>query len=130
MIDLRAGGFKGSVRFGLLIAAIAAAGLSACGRGDDAWTAPPSGAAVVDTPAEAGYLAPPRVTGAAREGEAMRIAGTAAPGARVRIGPPRGQAQFVDADAEGRWSVQIRLSIGTPAADERRRATERIGVGV
>jgi alpha-amylase len=37
---------------------------------------------------------------------------------------------FVEADAEGRWSVQIRLSIGTPAADQARRSTERIGVGV
>ena len=37
---------------------------------------------------------------------------------------------FVEADAEGRWSVQIRLSIGTAAADQRRRSTEKIGVGV
>ncbi|MEX2091445.1 MAG: alpha-amylase/4-alpha-glucanotransferase domain-containing protein, partial [Pirellulales bacterium] len=37
---------------------------------------------------------------------------------------------FVEADGEGRWSVQIRLSIGTTAADSRRRATETIGVGV
>jgi len=37
---------------------------------------------------------------------------------------------FVEADGEGRWSVQIRLSIGTAAADIRRRATEKIGVGV
>jgi alpha-amylase len=37
---------------------------------------------------------------------------------------------FVEADPEGRWSVQIRLSIGTVAADSRRRATEKIGVGV
>ena len=38
---------------------------------------------------------------------------------------------FVEADAEGRWSVQIRLSIGTAAADKRRRSTaEKIGVGV
>ncbi len=37
---------------------------------------------------------------------------------------------FVEADAEGRWSVQLRLSIGTAADDERRRTTEKIGVGV
>ena len=37
---------------------------------------------------------------------------------------------FVEADQEGRWSVQIRLSIGTATADSRRRATEKIGVGV
>jgi hypothetical protein len=37
---------------------------------------------------------------------------------------------FVEADAEGRWSVQSRLSVGTAAADSRRRATEKIGVGV
>jgi alpha-amylase len=37
---------------------------------------------------------------------------------------------FVEADAEGRWSVQIRLSIGTPAADQRRRSSERVGAGV
>lgn len=37
---------------------------------------------------------------------------------------------FVEADSEGRWSVQIRLSVGTAAADQRRRSTEKIGVGV
>jgi 4-alpha-glucanotransferase len=37
---------------------------------------------------------------------------------------------FVEADAEGRWSVQIRMSIGTAAADIRRRSAEKIGVGV
>jgi alpha-amylase len=37
---------------------------------------------------------------------------------------------FVEADAEGRWSVSMRLSVATPAADNRRRATEKIGVGV
>ena len=37
---------------------------------------------------------------------------------------------YVQADAEGRWSVQIRLSIGTAAADSHRRATEKISVGV
>jgi len=37
---------------------------------------------------------------------------------------------FVEADQEGRWSVQFRLSIGTAAADSRRRASEQIGVGV
>ena len=37
---------------------------------------------------------------------------------------------FVEADQEGRWSVQIRLSIGTAAADSRRLSTEKIGVGV
>jgi hypothetical protein len=37
---------------------------------------------------------------------------------------------FVEADAEGRWSVQIRMSVGTAAADERRRASEKISVGV
>lgn len=37
---------------------------------------------------------------------------------------------YVEADAEGRWSVQIRVAIGTPAADQRLRSTEKIGVGV
>jgi alpha-amylase len=37
---------------------------------------------------------------------------------------------FVDADQEGRWSVQIRLAISTSAADIRRRTSEQIGVGV
>jgi hypothetical protein len=37
---------------------------------------------------------------------------------------------FVEPDAQGRWSVQMQLSIDTTAAESRRRTTERIGVGV
>jgi len=37
---------------------------------------------------------------------------------------------LVEPDAEGRWSVQIRLAISTAAAESRRRVTEKIGVGV
>ncbi len=98
----------------LIAAAAAAVSLAACDEAEDSWTAPPSGAAATETAAEAGYLAPPRITGASREGAAVQLEGTAAPNARVRIAPPRGEPLFVQADADGRWSAGL-----TPGAPVR-----------
>ena len=85
---------------------LATAALAACGRGEEAWT-PPAERPGADTTAEAGYLAPPAITSARRDGEAVRIEGSAAPNARVRIAPPRGEPIFAQANARGRWAARL-----------------------
>jgi len=59
------------------------------------------------TTAEAGYLAPPEVVGATFDGKAVAIEGAGAPGAQVRIAPPRGEPILVKADARGRWGAVL-----------------------
>lgn len=86
-----------------------AAVLAACSRGEEAWT-PPTERAAADTTAEAGYLAPPTITSARAEGQAVRVEGAAAPNARVRIAPPRGEPILVQADARGRWQALLTAS--------------------
>jgi hypothetical protein len=107
MIELRAGGFKSSVRFAQ-VAIAAALMLSACGEGDQSWKAQ-ADATAADTTAEAGYLAPPEVVGASFDGKAVSIEGASAPGAQVRIAPPRGEPLLVKADAKGRWQAVLTL---------------------
>lgn len=85
---------------------VAAVALTGCGRGEEAW-APPASAQNADSTAEAGYLAPPTITSARLEGQAVRVEGSAAPGARVRIAPPRGEPIFVPANAAGRWRALL-----------------------
>jgi hypothetical protein len=108
MVDLRAGGFKGSVTFlrGLAASILL---LSACDSGDAAWRAQ-SDKAAADTTAEAGYLAPPQVTASRLNGQSVLVEGTAAPNARVRIAPPLGEPIFVNADAKGAWSAGLPVS--------------------
>ena len=83
--------------------------LAGCERGEETWT-PPTERAAADTTAEAGYLAPPTITSARPEGEAVRVEGAAAPNARVRIAPPRGEPILVQADAQGRWRALLTAS--------------------
>jgi len=84
------------------LAALALA-LSACGGKP----ATPQNKTAPETAAEAGYLEPPRVTGLRTVGRAMRLEGSAAPGARVRIASPAGDARFVQADAGGHWTANV-----------------------
>jgi hypothetical protein len=87
-------------------AAIAAVLLvAACGRGDDA-------ASRAQAPAQeaAGYVAAPR---AATYADGV-LSGQGAPGARVRLASPAGEAVFAEVDGEGRWSLR------PPAAGEAR----------
>jgi hypothetical protein len=111
MLDLRSGGFKGSVKF---LAAFATTALlvAACDSGEAAWRTQ-ADAASADSTAEAGYLAPPQVTASrAGPGDAVLVEGTAAPGARVRLAPPRAEPIFATADGEGRWRAS--LPVGEP----------------
>jgi len=85
--------------------ATAALLLSGCGEVDESWKHQPQSSA--DTTAEAGYLAPPAVVAASMAGKAVRVEGTAAPGGRVRIAPPRGEPIFVNADSQGRWRATL-----------------------
>ena len=80
--------------------------VSACGGGDESWKAQADPTAA-DTTAEAGYLAPPEVVSARLDGQAVRIEGSSAPGAQVRIAPPRGEPIFVKADVAGRWRATL-----------------------
>lgn len=66
------------------------------------------------TPAEAGYVAPPVVVGAQPLEGQIVLAGQAAPQAAVRLATPQGEALAAVADAQGRW----RLSL-PPAAEPR-----------
>lgn len=90
----------------LIACAAAFAALAGCGRGEEAWT-PPAAAPNADTTTEAGYLAPPTITSARLEGKAVRVEGSAAPNARVRIAPPRGEPIFAQANAAGRWRALL-----------------------
>ena len=80
--------------------------LASCGAEGDSWKERAT-ASGPEAAAEAGYLAPPAVTAARPEGGGIRIEGTAAPGSRVRIAPPRGQPIFVPVGENGRWRALL-----------------------
>lgn len=103
MIELRAGGFKSSVRFQPISWAAFALALAACGGKP----ATPQSRTVPETAAEAGYLDPPQVTSVRASGGVVRLEGSAAPGAQVRVASPTGDAQFAQADAAGRWNANV-----------------------
>lgn len=90
--------------FGVSVA-IALVALAGCGR-SARWRARPA-APAPDAKAEAAYLAPPQVLAGARAGAGIVVNGSAAPGARVRLGTPAGQAHLADADAKGGWRLQL-----------------------
>lgn len=75
-------------------------GLAAC-DGGPIWR----GEARTQADAAAGYLAPPKVLAIRPAKSGVALAGSAAPGARVRLGSPTGEAFFAVADATGRWSI-------------------------
>src|SRR5690349_4350813 len=108
MIELRSRGFKGSV--GFRASTLAAVLLLAACNGEGSTWKDAAAPTAPEAAAEAGYLAPPAVVGAGREGEGVRLQGTAAPGSRVRIAPPRGEPIFVPASGEGRWRALLTLS--------------------
>ena len=80
-------------------------GLSACGG-------PSSAPAQAGDPGDAGYGAPPAVTGLKAQGGQVLLTGTAAPKSTVRLATPRGPAAQGTADATGHW----RLSAPATAA--------------
>jgi len=60
-----------------------------------------------ETPAQAGYLAPPAVVGAQPLDGQILLTGQAAPHAAVRLATPQGEARAVAADAQGRWRLTL-----------------------
>ena len=86
-------------------AGLAAFALALAACGGKAVT--PQNRTAPETAAEAGYLEPPRVTAVRASGAVVRLEGSAAPNARVRIASPAGDAQFAQADAKGRWSASV-----------------------
>ena len=57
--------------------------------------------------ADAGYLASPAPLAVRLAGAGVVLSGSAAPGARVRLATPQGQALFADADRQGRWTIDL-----------------------
>ncbi|MDB5456208.1 MAG: hypothetical protein JWP92_1793 [Caulobacter sp.] len=107
---------RGKAPFALWIAPVAALGLaaalSACDAGGkSAWRKEPGAGADRREQFEAGYVRPPRVTSARRDG-GLILVGEAAPDASVRLGSPTGQTVTTGADAGGRWRAAV------PAADQ------------
>lgn len=103
MIRIRSRAFKSPI---LLLAA--AALLAACESGGPSDSA---GAEKVDS-AEAGYLPPPALQSAQRQGDRLTLTGRALPDADVRLGSPEGQVVLGKADGEGRWSVTVPIAPG------------------
>lgn len=57
---------------------------------------------------EASYHAPPVVTQAqALPGGALLVSGSAAPGVKVRLATPAGQASYADVDSKGAWRLAL-----------------------
>jgi hypothetical protein len=81
--------------------------VSACGRPADKAAAPPP---VLAQDAEAGYLAPPQLLGATRIATGVRLSGQAAPGARIRLAAPEGDALGATAGPDGSWSLDVPLA--------------------
>ncbi len=83
-----------------------AAALAACGPGGRIGLAPPRAAA--PSTAERAYLPPPSVQSATPlTGGRVLVAGHAAPGGRVRLATPAGQAAVAPADKNGRWRIVL-----------------------
>jgi hypothetical protein len=87
-----------------MAAPMALATLAAC---DGAGPPPPAEAPKAETEASGGYVAAPTVTGARAAGGEAVLEGTAKPGARVRLGEPRGGETFAVADGSGRWRMRL-----------------------
>lgn len=97
-----------SVRSSVLAGLLPLMALSACGDGGrPVWRGEPAKPA-----AEAGYLRPPRVTAIRAVQAGLALAGTAAPGARIRLGAPDGELRYASASEAGRWTIVIPRSGG------------------
>ncbi len=80
--------------------------LSACGEGQVV-TVSPLGR---EPEAPSAYLAPPRAEALLASPQGMRLAGQAAPGARVRLATPEGEVQLTEADSAGAWEIDLGAS--------------------
>ena len=111
MIRIREIGFK-SVAFKSVwvVAAFATMALGACGREDKGWRRDPAATKTEQPSPQAGYLKPPRVVLAIRQGEAVALSGQAEPLASVRLGAPTGEVLVGKADAAGAWRLTAPLA--------------------
>jgi len=91
------------MRTRVLLAAVAVAGLAACN--DRPSTPPPP--APHDADADAGYVAAPELTAAHAQTDEIRLEGTAAAGARVRLAEPAGPAAQARANGSGHWRMSL-----------------------
>ncbi|MBC7167885.1 carboxypeptidase-like regulatory domain-containing protein [Phenylobacterium sp.] len=89
-----------------LAAALGLAALAACSD-----PAPPEPAAGRETAGRTGYVEAPRAVSLTATPAGLRLVGRAAPGARVRLASPEGEARFADANGEGVFVIDL------PAAD-------------
>ncbi|KQY26408.1 hypothetical protein ASD21_16945 [Caulobacter sp. Root1455] len=106
MIRIREIGFKSaSFKSACVVAAFATLALGACGREDKGWRRDPAAAKTEQPSPQAGYLKPPRVVSAIRQGNAVALSGEAEPLASVRLGAPTGEALVGKADAAGAWRL-------------------------
>ena len=87
----------------LMAAAVALAVLAACNGAGRA----PAEAPKAETEASGGYVAAPMLASARTAGGETVLEGTARPGARVRLGEPRGGETFAVADESGRWRMRL-----------------------
>jgi hypothetical protein len=111
MIRIREIGFK-SVAFKSVwvVAVLTSLALGACGREDKGWRRDPAAAKTEQPSPQAGYLKPPRVVSAIRQGEGVALSGLAEPQADVRLGAPTGEALVGKADAAGGWRLTAPLA--------------------
>jgi hypothetical protein len=106
MIRIREIGFKSA----WVVAAIAVLAQGACERGEKGWRQDSSGSASEQAAPHAGYLKPPRLVSAMREGGTVVLAGDAEPSASVRLGAPTGETLTGRADASGHWRLVAPLA--------------------
>ena len=59
------------------------------------------------TAEDAAYVAPPMPDAVQVAGDGLRLSGSAAPGARVRLATPKGEALNVTTDPQGRWTIAL-----------------------
>jgi len=92
-----------------LVAALAAASLGGCGA-----PRPERAADNGQAPVDAGYVNAPAVLATVRMAGHVRLEGLAAPGSKVQLVTPAGDARVAAADREGRWRIDL------PSAPEAR----------
>jgi hypothetical protein len=84
-----------------IAACVLALAVAACGQGPGPGSTPEASA----TPDDAGYLAPPSLTGADRGEGRVQLSGIAPPGAEVRLASPEGALLAATAGGDGRWTL-------------------------
>lgn len=85
--------------------------LAGCGGGEGGAPAPAPSPGETSAQ-DAGYLAPPALTGAVRGAGNLTLTGTAPAGGQVRLASPDGRVLTADVDGRGGWT----LTVPTPGA--------------